>query len=868
MLNRQHALLYGWLVIVWLLCMPQGFSADSEIQLRSFSTLTQCTCYIDGFESECPLIDTTGLPQADCGYLGDTVGGGGVVPPEPDDFPPNLTPLGHLFFFAPSVLAPGSDYSGQIVMVNLGGMNTTDPALEAIVIDNGFSKIIPGVVVRVFLQPADGALVTPVELGHYQIDFPLVPRTELDVPTPILLNIEGAIPLGTPLGRYRLAAEVDFSNIVPEGNGEFDNSKQADEHEIIAIVEDGSPLESVSNSGLISSQDPLNLAPTLGQPYRIQSRVKNSGELPASGTFAIEYFANLVGSDGLQNNIPLGQKSFTLTDLQPLASQQVVFSSTNDLSGLQTQQNYELRATLTQSGDVLDDRTLIGTFSVLPPPASTCTQLNLVAHADKRVKPISKVFSFSAEINPACAHFPLQYNWDFGDGTTAIGQSVEHQYNSPNTYTVQLTATCFHCAGISAVHSATVTVTPFELTITHPNGDPAQNGTPGTNEFTFSGPDGEVQIQVEATITPLAAAKLVAPQLRWSLLRGKSQQPMPGSESNVWAVPDSSGVFGVGRTNTLTMRGYPYNNDDLGRWDVRLSFVQGSDSVHQSTPIELFFEKDFQACNTCAPNWFYYWRQAAGNPPYVQYGGSASTHFGSGIYAEVPALSVWTYESHGLLSYFDKQRINVYDLAATTGDPSYCGQAHATPLEGIELFFSTIDHEQRHVEQIQTCDLQLAAANGGPFGVGLAVFGNGWSWGRNPRNPIALNNHFGVGPDQVPGRVGDDNGDGVADPLAFFPSDIRGMIDYLEELGTAHSDDIRLFDAGASATGDSYRQGLAFWCTDLGTPPPPLASPTPGARNTPIELDACRAERTSYPEAIALDWADPGKQHASSSSAD
>jgi hypothetical protein len=35
----------------------------------TFGEPTSCTCNVDGFETECPLIDTTGYPQADCGYL-------------------------------------------------------------------------------------------------------------------------------------------------------------------------------------------------------------------------------------------------------------------------------------------------------------------------------------------------------------------------------------------------------------------------------------------------------------------------------------------------------------------------------------------------------------------------------------------------------------------------------------------------------------------------------------------------------------------------------------------------------------------------------------------------------------------------------
>jgi len=51
----------------------------------------------------------------------------------------------------------------------------------------------------------------------------------------------------------------------------------------------------------------------------------------------------------------------------------------------------------------------------------------------------------------------VSYQWDFGDGTTASGVTVQHSYSQPGTYTVTLTVTDNH--GLTASTSEQVTVT-------------------------------------------------------------------------------------------------------------------------------------------------------------------------------------------------------------------------------------------------------------------------------------------------------------------------------------------------------------------------------------------------------------------------
>jgi hypothetical protein len=50
---------------------------------------------------------------------------------------------------------------------------------------------------------------------------------------------------------------------------------------------------------------------------------------------------------------------------------------------------------------------------------------------------MSEVLSFSAQADPSGVPAPA-YHWDFGDGTTAEGPTVEHAYTRPGSFVVQL----------------------------------------------------------------------------------------------------------------------------------------------------------------------------------------------------------------------------------------------------------------------------------------------------------------------------------------------------------------------------------------------------------------------------------------------
>lgn len=792
---------------------------------------TSCSCYVDGFPTECPIIDTTGYPQADCGYLGDTIGGGGGGTPTPDDFPPDLTPLGSFFFFGrptgsgscvpETSFEPGDDYCAQIVMINQGGLNTSGGAFDGIVIDQGGSKVVPGVQVRVFLQPV-GSGLSQVELALETLDFPLVPRTGLEAPTPVLLNVAGEISTLAAPGSYRLAATVDVTDVLPEPPG--NNSKQADPQEAITITGGSPELESVAGSGSVVGTG-ASVSPTLGQPYRVTSEVRNEGAVAANGGFQVVYEATLPGSDKLAPGVPLGQASFTLSGFDPGEVRTVTLNNLTGLAGVQPKLTYELRATLNSGSAVLEQRRLVGTFQAAA-GAGPCATLTLDAKADgvgSRVKHVSLPFTFTAEVSPPqCASLPLVFSWSFGDGGSAAGQTVTHTYGSPGSRTATVSVSCAACPSTVSAFAQAVA---FDFAITKPIGDPALAPN-ADNEITFNGAAGVATVAVEATITPASATAEAGNLLRWSMVRRHGafvvRDTGPGTTSNLWTTADATGKLGLGLTNTLTMTGYPANNSDFGPWEIRLAVEQEGAGVHEETPVELFFDRDQVATGRTDPNWFVYWLQAIGGRANTDYGGA-----GVGLFADTPGMINWSYGAAP-----DKTKIVVYDVARLNdaGDP--CVVGGAVPTTGIDTFEDTVLHENHHTVQIANADAVVGTVPGTPWRFG-------WSW-----NQGLNHNHWTRGADGQPGAAGaNDDGVGIADDF---------VVNGPGELG--FPDDVDLTDIG---------DPLLLWPQAFG-PLPALCWPVGLA----IEEPAYEAEPDNEDARANVDWADPGKQHETLSALD
>jgi PKD repeat protein len=81
--------------------------------------------------------------------------------------------------------------------------------------------------------------------------------------------------------------------------------------------------------------------------------------------------------------------------------------------------------------------------------------LSIAAEVDPSVDVLSTAFSFSAHAQGGLA--PVQFSWDFGDGTTASGATPTHTYSRAGTYTFTVTAT----DGSGSMATASGWVTPY-----------------------------------------------------------------------------------------------------------------------------------------------------------------------------------------------------------------------------------------------------------------------------------------------------------------------------------------------------------------------------------------------------------------------
>lgn len=89
---------------------------------------------------------------------------------------------------------------------------------------------------------------------------------------------------------------------------------------------------------------------------------------------------------------------------------------------------------------------------------------------------------------------PTSWNWDFGDGTTSTIQNPKHNYTTPGTYTVSLTARNSE-GGNTKTKKDYITVT----------GDPGPLGPPGPNIGPYTGPSNGNGSNIIGTLKNLTA---------------------------------------------------------------------------------------------------------------------------------------------------------------------------------------------------------------------------------------------------------------------------------------------------------------------------------------------------------------------------
>ena len=66
--------------------------------------------------------------------------------------------------------------------------------------------------------------------------------------------------------------------------------------------------------------------------------------------------------------------------------------------------------------------------------------LAVTANANRDQADVGDAITFSARVRSAPAGPAPTFTWDFGDGSTAVGQTVTHTYNAPNQVQVQVSA--------------------------------------------------------------------------------------------------------------------------------------------------------------------------------------------------------------------------------------------------------------------------------------------------------------------------------------------------------------------------------------------------------------------------------------------
>ncbi len=335
----------------------------------------------------------------------------------------------------------------------------------------------------------------------------------------------------------------------------------------------------------------------------------------------------------------------------------------------------------------------------------------------------------------------------------------------------------------------------------------------GANEFTFSNATtGVLKLKLKVRL-PGVVDQSPADQAKYTF-----DVDAIGNSVLSWGTDNPGGkakVDGEYLTATAIFSGLPQNNSDFGSKSVRLKF-DGYEVAN--TRFEVFFNRD--ATNHPGNgagtdrNWFYYWGQIQGNQ-HLEYGG-----VGPGSTAKTPAGENWSW-----FTAVDKQKIIVYDSVVGKFGSYTVGKV----FSGIDRFFGTVIHEERHVDQIARADA-LLVQNG--------VAGTPWRFGWSFYKPD--HNHWSVGPDTKPGKAGDDDdGDTIIDNYITFGSGELGK-------GPVGSD--------------------IFLGSQL-DPDWPVAWPLPQHGGmwpaSLLECDAIQYSDSHYDEnqMARSDWGNPGKNH-------
>lgn len=382
------------------------------------------------------------------------------------------------------------------------------------------------------------------------------------------------------------------------------------------------------------------------------------------------------------------------------------------------------------------------------------------------------------------------------------------------------------------------TITVFDVAILKPIGDPV-TAPSLDNQFTYSGAAGVATVSVEANVTPGKVEGEVKDLIKWTFTS------IPAGSVLTWNNPwPGEPTAGQGKSAIATLTGYPTNNSDFNGPSkfrtIKMEVIRNGKVLKtKTTPIQLFFKAEDTATGRSVPNWIYYWSQAIGSSANVEHG-TPTQWSGFGV---TPAMAYWSYTTP-----HDKTKIIVYDLAKDLDDgtwPDYvdtngisqsCTPANPIMTTGIDAFRDTIIHESQHVLQIAQADTIVGTVNNTPWRYGWS-----WSW-----LGAVNHNHWSRGNDGKPGAAGvdDDGVNGVDDLTPTGPG----------ELG--NGDDVVLSRNSSVVWGHGNDSDWPkTWTLPTGC----------WATGFAIETPAYSVEPNSENAMRSVDWAEPGKQHLTSS---
>ena len=208
--------------------------------------------------------------------------------------------------------------------------------------------------------------------------------------------------------------------------------------------------------------------------------------------------------------------SFTTSPTSPVNNQSVTFTATTAGGTNPFTFSWNFGDSSSASGNVVSHTysaagSYIVTLTATDANAQTVTSTQTLLVAPS---PLTTIFvatpssgltvgqpaSFAASVSGGTS--PYTFNWNFGDGTTASGNPVNHSFNMPGTYTVTVTVADANAKTATAIASILVNPLTLAVTISGPT-----TGTVGSAvTFTATGSGGTTPYTFAWTSTPSSPA--------------------------------------------------------------------------------------------------------------------------------------------------------------------------------------------------------------------------------------------------------------------------------------------------------------------------------------------------------------------------